>query len=205
LVTDDIMRIIQVFDNIDPYLDIIEQTNRRIEQKIRNTVRFLDEIESVNIEDIERVIERLGSLSETTDINTFSGQYLGETPIGSVHLFNPPNIREDIIPQQITIKEKSPARLKYELACINYRDRTQATPSKIETYLRKSMGSKTEIMGSELPIKNLDDFFTFSALPNLEFINAGELRGQWTIKLLPTYIENEWILRRDFVIENIQR
>ncbi len=204
MVIADLRRVLQVFDNIDPYLDIIEETNRRVEVRIRNTVRFLDQIEEANTETLERVIANLGEKDvETVDV--IPRQTFAEIPMGNMHLFSPPPAREAIVPQEIVRPEKSPERMQWELALLTYRERSLINTDKIEDYLKRSFGSRSQMKGSELPINSLDDFFVFERIRSLEHLAGGEMRQRWGIELTREYIETDWIICRDFIISKKQK
>lgn len=195
----DLRRITSVFQNIDEYLDIIEETNRRVEQRIRNTIRFLDSIREANTEVLERVIGKLGA-SERGDVVPHDAETLTSLPQGGIHLFAERARQAPYVSTPIRKPVKSAALVEYEQAVQHYRERTIVTPDKTEAYLLENMGQRTSIRGSELPIRSLDDFFVFERLRGLEYLSGGVLSDRWDVTLTPGHIENEWISCTDFIV-----
>ncbi|MBO9428669.1 Wadjet anti-phage system protein JetA family protein [Sulfitobacter sp. R18_1] len=196
----DLRKIASVFTNIDGYLEIIEETRKRVEQRIRNTIKFLDSIEEANTETIERVLRKIGKhdfkATEANDCNL--GTHL---PSGPVHLFSPAKKSIKIEAQPIKRPSKSPAMQKYETAIQLYRERSVITPDKAEGYLDRILKGARSAEGKDLPINSLDDFFVFERLRGIEYLSGGALSDKWKVRDIEGVIDNGWIRCQNFIIE----
>jgi hypothetical protein len=147
----DLRKIASVFTNIDGYLEIIEETRKRVEQRIRNTIKFLDSIEEANTETIERVLRKVGQ--HKFDRAGTNDNHLGtHLPTGPVHLFSPPRKAIKIEATPVKRPSKSVAMQKYEAAIQSYRERSVVTPDKAETYLKRALNGQQQAEGRNLSI-----------------------------------------------------
>lgn len=195
----DIRQVLRVFENLDSYLQIIDETNARVELKIRNTVRFLDQIAEANTDALERVMETLGGL-EIDEIATPAPDSTYIVPIGNMHLFMPPEQKPEIAPHEIRKPEKSEAMIAYEQSLLAYKQRVMSNPDKIASYLEEHVGDKHELMGDELPLDTLDDFIIFERIRSQGFVATSVLRSKWATEIVPGRIKNDWISCRKFKV-----
>nr|WP_235958131.1 Wadjet anti-phage system protein JetA family protein [Salipiger sp. PrR003] len=198
MVIEDLRTILRVFSGIDDYLDVIEDTNRRVETKIRNTIRFLDTMRESNTEVLERVLRSAAAhaLDEGFPSDGTTGSSL---PSGSTHLFTANSKRPEIKPTTIQRPQKSEAQRAHEAAIIAYRARSQVQPDQVDAYLRANVEGRGAVEGRELPITSLDDFFVFERLRSLNYL-GGRLSKDWEISECPGTVENDWITCRNFLI-----
>ncbi len=202
-VISDIRKVISVFENIDGYLEIIEETNKRVESRIRNTIRFFDTIEEANTETMERVLSKIGSI-DSTEIPVLDNSLRTSPPSGPIHLFSPTIQRIAIKPKKIVRPVRSTALVEYERSIQRYRERSQVTPDKAETYLLDNLGQQQLIEATALRIESLDDFFIFERMRGLEFIADGALSKRWRVYPVEGMVDNDWITCRNFKIERIE-
>ena len=55
-----------------------------------------------------------------------------------------------------------------------------------------------------LPINSLDDFFIFERLRSLEYLDSGMMREKWAIENANGWIDNDWIICRNFLVRQKQ-
>lgn len=198
MVIDDLRTIIRVFSGIDDYLEVIEDTNRRVETKVRNTIRFLDSMRESNTDVLEAVLRKAGAapddLSMPCDATSGTG-----LPEGSTHLFAANAKRPEIQPTQIQRPRKTDAQRAHEAAILSYQERSRVQPDRIDAYLREHIEGRGTVEGKELPINSLDDFFVFERLRSLDYL-GGRLSDDWEIADCPGTVENDWIICRNFMI-----
>ncbi|EPX78072.1 Wadjet anti-phage system protein JetA family protein [Salipiger mucosus] len=197
-VIEDLRTVIRVFSGIDDYLEVIEETNRRVETKIRNTIRFLDTMTETNTEVLEDVLRKVGATAD--DVTMPSDEASGtRLPEGSAHLFAASAKRPEIKPTPIQRPRKSDAQRAHEAAILAYQERSRVQPDRIDAYLRAHVEGQGAVEGRELPISSLDDFFVFERLRSLDYL-GGRLSDDWEISDCPGTVENDWIVCRNFLI-----
>ncbi|MHA6347507.1 Wadjet anti-phage system protein JetA family protein [Roseivivax sp. CAU 1761] len=198
LVIEDLRTVIQVFSGIDAYLEVIEDTNRRVETRIRNTIRFLDTMRETSTDLLEKAIRKAAAASDDVamPLDETSGTGL---PEGHTHLFAANAKRPEIAPTPIQRPRKSPGQRAREAAILAYQERSRVQPDRIDAYLREHVEERAGVEGRDLPIASLDDFFVFERLRSLQFL-GGRLAERWEVLDCPGTVENDWITCRNFMI-----
>jgi hypothetical protein len=207
LIVQELRTIIGVFERIGEYLEIIEDTNQRLESRISNTLRFMDRISGLHTERVIEALARVGSLPGGNSVElAIPHNVLAETPvIGREDLYHHKRPRAPLKPQKIRRREPDPAFFAYRAALDGYRARTVITAARMATYLNFAMGDRREARAAELPIRSLDEFFIFERLRSLQQIEDGALSGHFEIEFRPETFANEWISCPDFRIRRIRK
>ena len=160
-IQNDLEIITHVFDLVDEHLDIIEQTNARIERRIRNTVRFLDRMgndETGTFIDAARALgdaENSGVAKLPINLPILDSR----PPIEAASLYKKRALLRVPKPVVARRRDPDPALVAYELAKEAYGERARVTSKKVRSFLDRQMGDKPTMLGSEMKIANLDDFF----------------------------------------------
>src|SRR5690606_28757633 len=126
----------------DRQLEVIEETNGRIERRIANTVRYMDR---VNDNRIDRVAEALRALAATSlapedAVEIPPDLVVFDPPIGPGSFYAERRARTGIGRQGVRTVERDPALDAYQAAKTAFSRRVAVTPDRIEAYLERALG-----------------------------------------------------------------
>lgn len=202
IVVEEIQTVLRVFDAVDDHVELIEDTNHRIERRIANTVRFMDRIAETKTERLALAIGMLGAWPQAYDVevNVTPRVLSLDLPTGGGHLYQQSRRRPDIEAQKIRRPPVDPAFKAYRDALVAFQSRLAVTPAKLADYLERMLGTRAEMRGSEFQVETLDDFIAFERLRELPFLAGGALAGRYRVETAREMIENEWIRCPDFVV-----
>ena len=189
-------RIEASFKTIDIFLEAIEETTSEIEQRTRNTIKFIDEIRDFSVGDIKDAMEALVELQNQADL--WTSEIPALLPESEIHLFSEKVRAQQIKRSPIVKPEENLASKRHSEAIKNYFDRTNKSFDHVNDVLLRSIPKNSSLQGSSFTIDNLDDFFVFQKIRTIDF--NPNYRKNWSIERLNTTIKNDWITCRDFVI-----
>src|SRR5215470_7301073 len=187
LIVQELRAIIRVFERIGDYLEIIEATNQRLEQRIANTLRFMDSFTQTQTEQFIEAIEKLGSLpgGDSVELGIPNCALSDEPVLGREDLYQYKRAREQQIqPQKLRRPAPDPAFLAYRSSLDAYRTRTTITANKMAAYLDAALRDNREARAADLPLASLDDFFVFERLRTLRQVEDGALAKRYQIEPL---------------------
>jgi hypothetical protein len=207
LIAQELRLVINVFERIGDYLDMIEATNQRLERRIENTLRFMDCIAEARTERIVEAIGKLGSLpgGHSVEIGIPINPLAHEPVIGREDLYQYKRSKEPVKPRKIRRPSPDPAFLAYRSALDAYRARTTITAAKMTAYVEGALRDRGEARAAELPLTSLDHLFVFERLRNLPQLEDGALAGRYRIELLGGTFENEWISCPNFLVRRLRK
>ncbi|MGG5823646.1 Wadjet anti-phage system protein JetA family protein [Falsiroseomonas sp. HW251] len=201
VIEDELRSVMRVFDAFEQHMQLIDAVNRRIEGRVRNTVRHMDRIGDARTEDIVAAMVAVGRAAVTTLPGGPLPLLLDAPPLGPAHLFQ--NARRRSPPERRPIRRSAPdpAFLAFQEALQAYRERMDVTPAKARAYLDRALDGRKEARASELPLATLDDFVVFERLAVLPWLGDGDLTSQYTIQQLPgPQFCNDWLSCADFIV-----
>jgi hypothetical protein len=206
LIAQELRSVIGVFERIGNYLEMIEATNQRLEQRITNTLRFMDSVMETRTERVIEAIERLGSLPGGLSIELpFPNTPLPDDPVlGREDLYQYRRTKEAAEPRKIQRRPPDPAFLAYRAALDTYRTRTTITAVKMATYLESALRNRREARAADLPLRSLDDFLVFEKLRSLHQLEDGALARRYQIELLAGTFKSEWISCPNFIVRRVR-
>ena len=185
-----------VFERIGDHLDMIEETNQRLELRISNTVRFMDRIAETRTERAMEALKLVGRFAAALDVelDVPHGFISAETVVGRDVLYQQKRRAGPIGPQKIRRMAPDPAAIAYRRALDTYRARANPSPRRIAAWLDAAMGERHEIEARELPLESLDDFFVFERLRDLCHVGDGALASLYTVEVTPGQsFQSDWI------------
>jgi hypothetical protein len=203
-IEEELRTIARAFDALDEHLEIIDAVNRRIEVRVRNTVRHMERINDAHTEDVAAAMQVLGRLAVTTVPPGPLPILHDAIPFGQAHLFQ--NARKRTPPERKPVKKTrpDPAFLAFHEALAGYRERMRITPDKVQAYLARAMQGRQEAHAADLPIATLDDFIVFERLPLLRWMEDEELTRSFLVHTIEgSLFSNPWISCPDFVVRRI--
>lgn len=206
VVTRELDAVIKVFESVDRQLEVIEETNGRIERRIANTVRYMDR---VNDNRIDRVAEALRALAATSlapedAVEIPPDLVVFDPPIGPGSFYAERRARTGIGRQGVRTVERDPALDAYQAAKTAFSRRVAVTPDRIEAYLERALGDADFVDAADLPLATIDDFFTFQRLRELPFLFGGRLRNRYRVEILDGRFSSDWIDCPNFRIHRIR-
>jgi hypothetical protein len=206
LIAEELRSVISVFERIGDHLEMIEAANHRLEQRITNTLRFMDSVMETQTEQVIEAIQRLGSLPGGLSLELpFASTPLPDDPVlGREDLYQHRRARESVEPQKIERRPPDPAFLAYRAALDGYRTRTTITAAKVANYLESALRDRRELRASQLPLSSLDDFLVFEKLRSLHQIEDGVLSRRYQIERIAGKFESEWISCPNFVVRRLR-
>jgi hypothetical protein len=208
LIVQELRAIIRVFERIGDYLEIIEATNQRLEQRIANTLRFMDSFTQTQTEQFIEAIEKLGSLQggDSVELGIPNCALSDEPVLGREDLYQYKRAKEQQIqPQKLRRPVPDPAFLAYRSSLDAYRTRTTITANKMAAYLDAALRDNREAQAADLPLASLDDFLVFERLRTLRQVEDGALAQRFLIEPLAGTFENEWISCPNFLVRRLRK
>ena len=202
LITKDLQDIVRVFEALDDHIRLIQDTQGRIERRIRNAVRFMDQIEESNTARLAEAIRKLGAsgLADDAPVSVRTRFLDSDPPLGPRHLYQkaqrtPPPKRTPIEP-----KVEDAVVQAYEDALEAFQLRVHMTSQKLNGFAEQALGGRQEIKGSEIDPYTLDDFFAFERLSEINLIFDELLAGRYEVQFTGDWAENAWLQFPDFIL-----
>lgn len=199
IVLDELTMIVNLFESMDDHLTSLDDTVKRLERRITNVAKYMDNPQPGAVSDLTRTLKLLSSAdSETVGVDTRLLSH--ELPIGPPHIALP-NVEKRVTgPALVREHQPDPEATAVKLAKGEYLRRTKATIGQIRDYIERTLGDTNSFKGSEAEINTLDDFIAFQRLRELGYIFDGNLTRDYDIRHLDERCENEWINCQNFEI-----
>ena len=198
--------ILRTFNSVDDFMSLIDTTKCRIEQRIKTTVRFLDQISSLNSEGLIETIKLLADYQdpenlEDPEINIQSTLITGQLPWGSSKLYKHKTSAQPATRKSIKKKIIDPAYKRFLKAKEAYEISHQITWKDINQYLEKSLGDKEKMEAKELPLNSLEEFFIFDELIPAFHLKNDDKNKPLLLELIPGEFSSEWVTSPNFIIK----
>ena len=202
VLAEDLNTIARVFRQIDTYLEVIEETNSRIERRIRNTVRYMDRIANSRSERVQLALHLLGSTALGQDETLpLDGRMLALNPVtGRRNLFTPARSRVPYRPPPLRRVPEDPAHRAYVAALRAYQAHWTIAPAKVRAYVDQAIGAAGTARAADLPLTCLEDFVIFERLRAIPYGDDQDLRESYRVDLTGGRFESPWITCPDFTI-----
>jgi hypothetical protein len=190
------------FANIDHHLDIIDETQHRIERRVQAVIRYMDRDQGGLIERASQALRALGTCALPLDayVDTDTPVLRVERPIGDDSLFRRRPPRPDIGRVRLRETPSDPAVVAFEKAKAEYARRVTVTPQRLAAFIERSLEGKSRVLASEVAIDNVDDFIVFQRLREADIAFNGTLARRYRIERLGANAQNEWLEFPDFAI-----
>jgi hypothetical protein len=193
--------VLKAFSTLDEHLALIQGINRRIEMRVRNTVRHMDRIAEADTDGPVAAMRALAGVRATS-------VPVGPLPIirdsaliGPAQLYQ--NARKRIPAERKPIRRPvpDPAFLLFQDELAKYRERMLVTPDRIRAYLVRALVGRTVARAADLPLNGLDDFIVFERLPMMGGLGDDDLAREFSVVTDPTMtFSNPWISCPDFTV-----
>lgn len=196
-----------LFDNIDHYLDVIGETQQRVERKIHTIVRYMDRHDGGAVERATRAIRNLGATEASMAEEVPAAPYmlLLEPLLGGDILYTQRQTRKEIDRSRVREIPPDPAFEAFRQAKLEYAHKVAVSPRRVREFLDRVFAGRDSVLGSEISVETVDDFIVFQRLRDVPFMFDGVLAREFTVVLLDERAENLWLDFPDFTISRIRK
>jgi hypothetical protein len=206
-IRDELQDIYRLFDNIDRHLDIIGDTQMRIERKIHTIVRYMDRHDGGAVERVTRAIRALGATGADHSAEIRADPHLlGLSPLlGGDLLYMPKAPRTDIARSRVAEEPPDPAYAALREAKLDYARRVAVSPQKIRDFLDRVFDGRDSVTAADILVASVDDFFVFQRLRELPFMFDGILARDYLVTPSGGRAGNEWLDYPDFTVTRVRK
>lgn len=201
----ELAEVYRTFDNIDRHLDIIDETQSRIERRVHTVIRYMDRDDGGLLDRATNALRALGACALALDgtVETNGHILRPERLLGEDSLYQQRPTRQDIGRTRLRETPPDPAVIAFEEAKEEYARRMTVTPQRVAAFLDRILDGKARVMASEIVIDNVDDFVVFQRLRETDIMFDGLLSSRFQIERSTTATENEWLKFADFAISRV--
>lgn len=193
------------FRTIDQRLDIINESQRRVERRLHTAVQYMDRDEGGRLERALRLLKAVCAVpvapNERLDIPTM---IVGHDPlVGGDSLFLVRANNRELQRTRARSAAPDPAVLLFEQAKEEYARRMTVTPTRVREFIEKALGDRGRVLGSEIEVSTVDDFIVFQRVREAEYMFDGYLSAWYRVDRLGDYVENKWMVFPEFAVERV--
>lgn len=203
----DIAALRSIFEQVDEHLARVDLYRSRVEQKVADTVRYLDRTQpgfAPRLADsLQRLAPRLAALGD--DDETLQWLPFIESAPLSIHGLRAPSVaRKPPEPCFLRRQFIDPAVLERQRALRAYMDRRRIDPHRIEAYVDAHLKGKACVTSDQFTINTVEDFIAFTHLRHLDYLPGAErLRRRYRVERLDGVTESEFVRCPRFVVHQI--
>jgi hypothetical protein len=193
-------KIRQVFDDVGPFMDRIEDFRDRLERRVRTTVHYMDVMGEGSAERIARIIERLAALQVPEAEWRLRAPDVG-FPVSEKALYTPQPPRPTPEKTRFRLPGRDHYLREYVAATTAFDRMVRVTPAKMIHFIEAKLGERAGLHSSEIAVESIEDFLAFRSLPSLVGASAAAEIGLYRVVRGHDRTENEWINLQSFRIE----
>lgn len=203
----DIAALRSIFEQVDDHLSRVDLYRSRVEQKVADTVRYLDRTQpgfAQRLADsLQRLAPHLADLGDDDEILQCV-PVIESAPL-SIHGLRAPSVaRKPPEPRFLRRQSIDPAALDKQRALRAYMNRRRLDPQRIEAYLDTYLKGKDSLTSEQFVIVTVEDFIAFTHLRHLEYLPGAErLRRRYRVEPLAGVTENEFMRCPRFIVHRI--
>lgn len=211
LLMDHTRYLLRSFELVDRRLSKIDQFRARLEDRVAETVRYLDKTSPGIRTKIAAVLDKIGVMAEETPENL----KLLPSPHGLLthHILSPKSIRivsrrrQPITSQILRESSVSPEVAARSRALIEYMTRRRITPAKIVEYIERHMADKEMITADELVIESVEDYIAFTHIKRFSKMasNRHAHPTRYVVTETSENCTNQWLESRGFIVHKKRR
>ncbi|HJV66446.1 MAG TPA: Wadjet anti-phage system protein JetA family protein [Geomonas sp.] len=206
MVMDDIQYLVRSFELVDRRLAKIDQFRFRLEERVAETVRYLDKTTPGVRTRIATLLESLGALEVK------GAAVLAEFPSPQTllnhHILSPNSIRitgrrrSALSGQVLREPAVSPEVIAKSRALTQYMARRRATPEKVVAYLERQLAGKEQVDAHEMVIETVEDYVAFTHVKHLARLGAKgyALATRYQVTASAQPCRNRWLECAGFLV-----
>ena len=201
-VVQDLQDIIRVFEALDDNMQLIQETQARIERRIRNAIQFRDRIDDARKGNVLASMKAVAqaNLPDHASVQVRHGFLNTDLPLGPEHLYQQARKHGPAERDAIRNPQPDPAEEAYEQALEAFQARAQITGQKLAAYAEAMLGDRDWVRGSELHPASLDDFFAFERLSEIHVAFDGTFADRYEVEFTGERRQNVWLTFPDFIL-----
>jgi hypothetical protein len=203
----DIAALRSIFEQVDEHLSRVDLYRSRVEQKVADTVRYLDRTQPgfapCLAASLQKLAPRIADLGD--DDETLPWLPVIESAPLSIHGLRALSVaRKPPEPGILRRQSIDPAVLEKQRALRAYMDRRRIDPRRIEAYLDAHLKDKDFLASEQFAIASAEDFIAFTHLRHLDYLPGAELlRRRYRVERLDGVTENEFVRCSRFVVHQM--
>lgn len=193
-------KIRQVFEDVGPFMDRIEDFRDRLERRVRTTVHYMDVMGEGSAERLARVIERLAAIGSADVELRLRSPDVG-FPLSEQALYTPPPPRSMPEKTRFKMPKRDPYLKAYVAATTVFDSMVRVTPARMTDFINAKIGDCGELHSSEIKIETIEELLAFRSLRAAIGSAASAEIGSYRVVVEGGRTDNEWINLPSFRIE----
>ena len=193
-------KIRQVFEDVGPFMDRIEDFRDRLERRVRTTVHYMDVMGEGSAERLARVIERLAAIGGADIELRLRSPDVG-FPMSERALYTPPPPRSMPEKTRFKMPKRDPYLKAYVAATTAFDSMVRVTPAVMTAFINAKIGDRGELHSSEIKIETIEELLAFRSLRAAIGSAASAEIGSYRVVVEDGRTDNEWINLPSFRIE----
>jgi hypothetical protein len=189
-------KIRQVFEDVEPFMERIDDFRDRLERRVRTTVHYMDVMGEGSAERLARLIPRL-ALLEAAEAELRLRTPDAGFPISEKALYTPPPPRSAPSKTRFKLPQRDPYLRAYVAATTAFDRLVRVTPARMIGLIEVKLGERSEMHSSEMEIASIEELLAFRGLP------AATEVGPYRIVREAGRTANDWIELPSFRIERV--
>lgn len=192
----------QVFEDVAPFMERIEEFRERLERRVRMTVHYMDVMGAGSAERIARLIERLAATNKL-EVELVLRTPDAGFPITEKALYMPPPPRGAPEKTRFKMPKRDPYLRAYVAATTEFDKLVRVTPSRMTAFIDAKIEGREKIHSSEIGVETIEELLVFRALP-AELATSERARiGPYVVTIDDGRTQNEWIDVPSFHVERV--
>jgi len=201
----DIEHIIKIFKGVDSRLNKIDSFCARLQNRVDETIRFIDRTMPGTSNRIANLLRNLGEQLDDTagqDIPAPPKTYQLKT-FSPFSIYTPHGKKAKPSIQVLRSRALSPAAVERKNIIREYMKKRAFEPMRVVRYLNRQMDKRTVMNASEFSIESVDDLISFLLIRRLPKMYG---KGQFSAKTFivqrkKSRIKTKWVACSDFVVQ----
>lgn len=193
-------KIRQVFEDVGPFMERIEDFRDRLERRVRTTVHYMDVMGEGSAERLARVIERLAAIGSADVELRLRSPDVG-FPLSERALYTPPPPRSMPEKTRFKMPKRDPYLKAYVAATTAFDSMVRVTPVRMTAFINAKIGDRGELHSSEIKIETIEELLAFRSLRAALGSAASVEIGSYRVVVEDGRTDNEWINLPSFRIE----
>ncbi|MDY0189773.1 MAG: DUF5716 family protein [Desulfuromonas sp.] len=203
--TRDIEYIIKIFKGIDGRLNKIDAFCTRLQNRVDETLRFIDRTMPGASNRIAELMHNLGErLDDTDDLDMPAPPRTHQLKLFSAFsIYSPHGRKEKPSAQVLRSRTLSPEAIARKNIIREYMKKRAFEPMRVVRYLDKQMDKRTVMSAAEFTIASVDDLICFLLIRHLPRMHGkGQVMAQaFSVQKKSARIKTEWVACSDFVVQ----
>lgn len=191
-VVSELEKIRQVFDDVGPFMERIDDFRSKLEQRVRTTVHYMDVMGEGSAERLARVIEKLSVVGAGDVLMRLRAPDVG-FPISEKALYTPPPPRAAPEKTRFKLPSRDPYLKAYVEATTAFDRMVRVTPEKMIAFIDAKIGDSPGLHSTDIVIDSIEELLAFRSLPALVSTAKYADLGAYRITPADDRTANEWI------------